>query len=102
MSYFDVAGPEQLIARRGYAGLEEPLGGIMDKIGKFVSGAGKAALNIYDSGKVSEGQAQAAKEIAAQQSAAAGNRGSSLPSWALPAGLAVAGVAVFMVMKKRK
>ena len=100
MSYFDVAGPEQLIARRGYAGLEEPLGGIMDKIGKFVSGAGKAALNIYDSGKTSEGQAQAAKEIAAQQAAAA--RGSSMPSWALPAGLAVAGVAVFMVMKKRK
>lgn len=104
MSYFDVgSAPEQLIARRGYAGLEEPMGGFFDKVGGFLKGAGKSAISMYDSGKNAEGQAQALKELEAQRAAAAAGRGGAgLPSWAMPVAAVAAGVALFVVLKKRK
>lgn len=102
MSYFDVgSAPEQLIARRGYAGLEEPMGGFFDKVGSFLKGAGKSAISVYDSGKNAEGQAQALKELEAQRAAAAGGS-AGLPSWAMPAAAVAAGVALFVLLKKKR
>lgn len=104
MSYFDVGAAEQLIARRGYAGLEEPMGGFLDTI----KSSGSAVLDVYKQAQRDKGAkealltAQAAAAAAAGRPVASDTSSSGLPSWALPVGLvAVAGVA-FLVLKKSR
>lgn len=106
MSYFDVGAAEQLIARRGYAGVD----GILDTIGNIFKTGGKTALDIYGATERTKGQnellTQQQKDRDAAMFAAAGGKtttSSGLPSWALPvAGIAAVGVVAFVVLKKRR
>jgi len=104
--------PTQLIARSGYGAasdyiavgadlyvgkhgsLYEPTGGVLDKIGDFLKGAGSGVLNYYNTSQQTKGQADL---LAAQQAAAAQ---SSTPSWLLPAVIVGGGVLLVMMLKK--
>lgn len=89
MSYFP-QGDVDLIARKGYAGVD----GLLD-IGK---GIAKGALDFYGDKARAEGAAQAYKEQLAMQQ----GRGGGMPGWVLPAAIVGGAVVLVLVLKKKR
>ncbi len=73
----------------------ESLGGVLDKIGSFVKGAGSGALDFYKQSLENKGAANALQAQQAQQG------GGGMPSWVLPVAL-VAGVGVVALVLLKK
>ena len=103
MPYFSPTGNTTLIARRGYGRTPTGLGGVVDQIGGFVKSGASAALSVYSSGQQAAGQAAAYRDIAQQQAQAAANAASGgLPGWAVPVGLAAAGLAAVVIFTRKR
>ncbi len=89
--------PTILVARRGYSDLgegEEP--STIDKIGDFLKGVGTGAINVYGASKQSAGAAEAYKEIALRQQAAASS------SWVPYAVIGGVGLVAVLLLTRRK
>lgn len=92
MSYFPTG--DTIIAREGYSGYA-PQGGVLDTIGNLVKSGAGAVVDLYGSAQKSAGEAAAYKDVAAQKTSG------GLPSWVLPAGIGVVGLAAVVLIARR-